>query len=300
MKRKDKIWCEEYLSIANCSRFSLHLKIILIRVIESVIVCAALPQSSYICKATGYCNIEPTIFEIGNPTAIDPNGIHSKNEMFDNIIRDHLIGKLIFVSVLVTSVSVLIGQTIVLDRSSLSLGAYTYLQGYLSNNHSDYDGATNRKGGGRRANTGETPFVWNTDADDDDTTNRKGGAHRRSYPNDFMLNDHWKNFTHHNQDGNRHTLSEVRNLFFGIISNELGALSTSTILSYIFSVYAVHAVLVITLTLLYSFAGMDCYPLVLILIAIFSAAGGSDVDTLDFDEIEEVANEINALYDDEK
>ena len=48
----------------------------------------------------------------------------------------------------------------------------------------------------------------------------------------------------------------------------------------------------------YSSTGRDLYPLVLTLIAIFTAAGGSDVDTADFEEPESIAIEINfACYE---
>merc|ERR1712038_1170846 len=97
-----------------------------------------------------------------------------------------------------------------------------------------------------------------------------------------------------NNEKEKSMLSHMKNFVYRSFSLELGALSTSRILSFVFTVYTIHSVLVVALTMFYSSTGRDWYPLVLTLIAIFAAAGGSDVDTADFEELESIAFEINS------
>ena len=219
------------------------------------------------CKATGHCNIEPTIFETGDPTIIQQGHVvQGYHGMFENLIQDRLVGNFIALSVIVTSMMMLLGQIVVLDRSSLSLEGYNYIQGYGNDGHT-------HKRGGKRANNmsgSDTNHFWNDNGGN--TMYAQNNEKKKSF------------------------VSDIRDYIYETFSLEMGALSTSRILSFIFGVYAVHAILVVILTLFYSIMGKDCYPLVLSLIAIFTAAGGSDVDTLDFDEIEDIANEINAAH----
>eukprot|EP00551_Chaetoceros_affinis_P010057 CAMPEP_0203671452 /NCGR_PEP_ID=MMETSP0090-20130426/7234_1 /ASSEMBLY_ACC=CAM_ASM_001088 /TAXON_ID=426623 /ORGANISM="Chaetoceros affinis, Strain CCMP159" /LENGTH=650 /DNA_ID=CAMNT_0050536529 /DNA_START=481 /DNA_END=2433 /DNA_ORIENTATION=+ len=274
-KRKEKIWPESYMSITTSNKFSLYAKILLIRIVENLIVCAILPQSLYVCKATGHCNVEPTIFEIGNPTAIHRGyNLKGNRSMFDNLIQDRFAGYVIGISVVMISALVLLGQIVVLDKSSLSLEAYNCIQGSKRNSHKLNDGHSGRKGGGGKrsssANSHDTNSFWNDN-------NGSGGNGQ-------------------NNEKKRNVLSDVRNFVYRTFSLELGALSTSRILSFIFTVYTVHVILVVIFAMFYSLTGRDWYPLVLTLVAIFTAAGGSDVDTADFDELESIASEINAMH----
>lgn len=110
------------MPVTTDNKFNLYFKILLIRIVENLIVCAILPQSLYICKATGHCNVEPTIFEIGNPTVIQRSyGLKGNRGMFDDLIQDRFAGHVIGISVVVVSTLMLLGQIIVLDKSSLSL-----------------------------------------------------------------------------------------------------------------------------------------------------------------------------------
>ena len=266
------------MTITTGNRFNLYYKILFVRIIENLIVCAILPQSLYVCKATGHCNIEPTIFEIGNPTVIqrDYYNVQGSRGMFDNLIQDRFAGYIIAFSVVITSAMMLLGQIVILDKSSLSLEAHSYIQGNKNNVIKSSDGHNNhrRSGGGRRAtnngNTSDNLHLWND----------KGGNSGSGLSNDKK----------------KHILSDMRDFIYEIFSKELGALSTSRILSFIFCVYSAHALLVVVLAVFYSSTGRDWYPLVLTLIAIFTAAGGSDVDTADFDELEGIAGEINAAH----
>jgi hypothetical protein len=266
------------MPITTGNKFNLYFKIIFVRIIENLIICAILPQSLYICKATGHCNVEPTIFEIGNPTAIQRGyGLHGSRGMFDNLIQDRLAGFIIALSVIVTSTMMLLGQVVVLDKSALSFEAHNYIQGNGTNSMKSSDGHNHKRGGGRRTNSGngnDALHLWNDN-----------GGSGGNTPN---------------SDKKKSMLSSMREFVYKTFSLELGALSTSRILSFIFCVYAVQAILVVILAIVYSSTGKDWYPLVLTLIAVFTAAGGSDVDTADFDELEGIANEINAAYAMEK
>ncbi len=218
-------------------------------------VCAIIPQSSYMCKATGHCNIEPTVFEMGSPTSIEGGYVkQSSHDMYDNLIQDHFVGNVITLSVVITSIMMLLGQIIVLDRNTLALEANNYIQSYGN----------------------ESSFL------------RKGGR-----------NIVWSDDVGYTNTQKKNIFSKLRNSVYQAFSMEKGALSTSGILSIIFSVCAIYATIIVILILLYGSMGRDCYPFVLTLIAIFTAAGGSDVDTLDFDEIDEIAEEINAAHKNE-
>ena len=265
------MWSESYMPITTGNSFNLYFKIILVQNIENLIVCAILPQSLYICKATGHCNIEPTIFEVGYPTIIQGgNSAADKRDMFNNSIKDCLAGYVISLSVIATSAMMLLGQVVVLDKSSLSLEAYNYNQGNKrSNNNRSNDGHHHRKGGGGKR------------------TNSSNGNDANSFWNDGGDRSR-------NNEKEKRMLSHMKNFVYRSFSLELGALSTSRILSFVFTVYTIHSVLVVALTMFYSSTGRDWYPLVLTLIAIFTAAGGSDVDTADFEELESIAFEINS------
>jgi hypothetical protein len=227
-------------------------------------ICAIIPQSSYMCKATGYCNIEPTLFEMGSPTSIEGGYVKQRShDMYDNLIIDHFVGNVITFSVFIASIMMLLGQIIVLDRSALALEATNYIQ--IDGNES----SCLRKGGRRVNNsTNDSHFVWNDNVG-----------------NTFDKCSSKKSF-----------FSKLRNSIYQSFSMELGALSTSGILSIIFNVCAIYSTIIVMLILWYGVMGRDNYPFIVTLIAIFTAAGGSDVDALDFDEIDDIAEEINAAH----
>lgn len=269
-KRKEKSWCERYMPITTGNRFQLYLKVIIVRIIESVIVCAIIPQSSFMCKATGHCNIEPTIFETGDPAVIQSRLRGESNSMFDNLIYDHLAANLITISIIVTSSSMLLCQLLVLDRSSLSLEAHNCVQG-VSNNAMRTSDSIHRRGGKKHTSSGhEFHKFWNE--------NTSSGANATL------------------GDMKRNLLTDIKDAVYGYFSLEIGALSTSHILSYIFYAYTTHALIVVMLAMFYFATGRDWYPLVLTLIAIFTAAGGSDVETADFDELDLIARDINTMH----
>ena len=269
-KRKEKNWCERYMPITTGNRFQLYLKVMIVRIIESVIVCAIIPQSSFMCKATGHCNIEPTIFETGDPAVIQSRLRGESISMFENLIYDHLEANLITFSIVITSSLMLLCQLLVLDRSSLSLEAHNYVQG-ISNNVMRTSDSVHRRGGKKHGSIGnESHKFWKE--------NVSNGANA-------TLGDTKRNLS-----------TDIKDAVYEYFSLEIGALSTSHILSYIFYAYATHALIVVMLAIFYFVTGRDWYPLVLALIAICTAAGGSDVETADFDELDSIARNINAMH----
>ncbi len=230
----------------------------LVRIIENVIVCAIIPQSSFMCKAIGHCSIEPTIAEIGDSTLIHNISRGQGHSTFENLIYDRLAANMILLSIVITSALNLLGQLLVVDRCSLSLEAYNFIQ----------------------------------QAQASDSLLKRGGKKFNSNNNESykFLNES------PSIDSNKNLLRRIRLVVYKCFSLEFGALSTSNMLSYIFYAYTVHALIIVLLAILYSSTGRDWYPLVLTLIAIFTAAGGSDVDTADFDEVDEIAREINSIH----
>lgn len=249
-KRKEKLWPESYSEVSNGNKFILYSKILILRMIENVIVCAILPQSSYICKATGYCTVEPTIFEIGDPAAILSS---SSRGLFDSLIRDRLVGNIIILSVLVSTMMILLAHIVVVDRTSLSFEAINYIQGY----------STNGVRVGRRASNNSGSDSWN----------ENNGNEKK-----------------------RNVFYTIRDWVYEVFSKEMGALSTSQIMSFIFNVFAIHSMTIMVLTCFYFVSERDCYALILTLLATFTASEGSHVDAFNYGEIEEIAQEINALH----
>ncbi len=259
------------MSITTGNRLNLHFKVMIVRICEYVIVCAIIPQSLFMCKATGHCNIEPTVFEVGDPTLIQSRSGGQVLSMFDNLIYDHLVANFITFSVMVTSLLMLLGQVVVLDRSSLSLEAHNYVQGISTGTGKVFD--SSHKRGWKKFNSsfGNESHKFRND-------NLKTSGNTHSSIKKWML------------------FANIKNAVYECFSLEIGALSTSQTLCYIFYAYTVHALIIVLLAIFYCSTGRDWYPLILVLFAVFTAAGGSDVDTADFDELHEIAREINVFH----
>lgn len=252
-----KAWSEQSKSIMSENRFYLHLKVITLRVIEYVIVCALLPRTEYVCKVTGHCTIETMVFESGTPTAVDARGYR----MFENLVCDQFLGFIVVSSVLFSTSVILISQVITLDKS------YLALKGYVNNHESTLIGSASKKSG------------------------RKSSTHAESISFDFPIDYSYRR----NQNQSRgivNTLQRWKKSGYELFSNELGALTTSRILSICANAHLAFSLFVTIAWLIFILLGRDWYALVLVYIALFASA--LEIGFLDRHAMGNIAREINA------
>jgi hypothetical protein len=109
----EKPWSESYKSIITENRFTLYFKVGILRILENLFVCAILPQSAYVCKATGHCDADTimTGYHVGS----------DENSMFDYLIRDRATSFIIAMSVVVVTILMLVAQAVTLDKTILAL-----------------------------------------------------------------------------------------------------------------------------------------------------------------------------------
>mmetsp|Transcript_22628 Transcript_22628/g.27744 ORF Transcript_22628/g.27744 Transcript_22628/m.27744 type:complete len:800 (-) Transcript_22628:122-2521(-) len=282
LKRKDKPWSETYMTITT-GKFFLYSRSIFIRIIENLIVCAILPQSSYICKATGHCTLDQMIFEMNAPPTVvlTSNSVHGRGrDMFDNLIQDRFVGFIIAISVLVLSAAVLICQIVSLDKGSVSFEAYNFIHAKNASNNtgrSISDGHNHKKG--RRTSAS------NSSGNGSDGLYNFGDNNGTSGSGNFDSSNKKEKIFH-----------EIKIYVYKIFASELGASSSSPIIAFMFLVFVIHSMIIIMFATYYFMVGMDWFPLVLLLIAVFTAAVGTDIDSADFDELESIAKEINAAH----
>ncbi len=259
MNDNHKAWSEQSKPIMSENRFFLHLKVIALRVIEYVIVCALLPRTEYVCKATGHCEIETMVFESGNPTAVEARG----HRMFYTLVYDRFLGFIVVSSVLFSTSVILISQVITLDKS------YLALKGYVSNHETNSSSSVMKKPG------------------------RKSNTHTESITFDFP--EGYNNNGNLNQSrGFVNSLERWKKSVYELFSNELGALTTSRVLSICANAHLTFSLLVTLTWLLFIVLGRDWYALVLVYIALFASA--LEIGFLDRHALGNIAREINATY----
>mmetsp|Transcript_20384 Transcript_20384/g.30070 ORF Transcript_20384/g.30070 Transcript_20384/m.30070 type:complete len:703 (+) Transcript_20384:135-2243(+) len=258
-------WSEQSKSISNENRFSLYFKVILVRVLEYTVVCAILPRTEYVCKATGHCSIDTLVSENGNPTAIDSSG----RNMFDTLLNDRLLGFVIIAAVVFSSTVILISQAITLDKSQLALKGFlrnddisSGLSGSSSNSNSNSN--SNKRSGKKTSTNSEITF---------DYGNKKDQDQNYGWSKITSIHEKWKKYA------------------YEIFSNELGALTTSRILSICANAHLGFCIFVTIIWMVYIVLGKEWYALVLIYIALFASA--LEIGFLDRNVLENIAIEIS-------
>jgi len=240
--------------------FHLHFKVVLLRVFEYFVLCAILPRSEYICKATGHCDIEPMTFESGSLTLAGVKG----RGMYNNLIYDRFQGGLIIFSLVLSTTLILIAQIITLNKSHLALKSY-----------SNQDSSTSKKsgggGGGRRSITADAS-AFDFAGEYGNNQSQRGGVSAK--------------FTQ--------SLSDLKKFGYNMFSNELGALSTSRILSIGASIHVCTTMFVIIVWVYYAMTGRDWYTFFLIYIALFASA--VEIGFLEHAALNDIAKEISAAH----
>ncbi len=260
----DKPWSEQYRSIANENRLHLHLKVLFLRVLECLLLCAILPRSEFICKASGHCDVQPMVSEIGNPTLAGVTG----NRMYDNLIRDRLQDGLITATVLLTTTLLLVSQILVLDKSYLALRSFSESQDAAAS----LKRSSGSGGGSRRKpkTLGASDFDFSRDYNN--TSQQRRGVMGKIYGMG----------------------EKVKKYCVELLSNELGALSTSRILSIGANIHVAYTLLVVVIWMHYAITGGNWYMFFLIYLALFSSA--VEVGYLDSATVYDIADTINYYH----
>ena len=224
-------WCEKYRSITNADRFELHFTVILLRVLEYFILCFSLPRSEYICKATGHCDIDVTIFEMG-PLAI--NG-ESGRRMYDRLIYDSFLMWVIGIITILITFLVLLSSAVTLDRSYLAMKAFLYQE--------EASGSSKRSG------------------------MKKGGQLDFDFSEFLAQSPDIKKGPFATL---KQMMSTFKKSVYSVFVDEVGPLSTSHILSICSSIHLGISIFVTVLFLFYYITGRYWHPLVVIYLSLFS------------------------------
>jgi len=113
---------EKYFSITTENRIVLHLYIIATRLLENIALCWWLPRSIYVCRAASHCPEDFNVWELSQ--ILYPIGVVSplrKDATASSDVPSNW-GSfvLMFVAVLITTLTVLTAQSILLSRTHLS------------------------------------------------------------------------------------------------------------------------------------------------------------------------------------
>lgn len=199
------------------------------------------------------------VFENGNPTAIDSSG----RKMFDTLLNDRLLGFVVIAAVVFSSTVILISQAITLDKSQLAL------KGFLRNDDISSGLSSNKRSGRKSTTNNETSFDFPVDYGNKN--------------NQIQIYGFWANISA--------DLERWKTCAFEIVSNELGALTTSRILSICANAHLAFSIFVTIIWLVYIVLGKEWYALVLIYIALFASA--LEIGFLDRNVLGNIAREIN-------
>lgn len=299
-KDKDAPWAEQFKSIKQENRLVMISKIILLRTIENVFVCAILPHSYMVCKIANHCDPYPLLWERFGSFALDSwriSGHHgvgkdaSMKTTFDSIHIDSLLKFLIVVSISLTTVVLLLAQAVTLDKSYLSNMAF--LGGELMERKQNQQTSPN-----------ETATISSGAGGDrqQSNTNRRnkkgGGVNHGSYNN-----------TSHNSTN---SITDTDNVFPSQYQNglakinpflkaahllfkyDLGHPSTSSVTAITSMVQILFTIYLFNLYLYYEAAGLEFMALILILAAnIVATSGTCCIGVMDYREIEKLGIEIS-------
>ena len=124
--QQDGPWSEFYKFSSGENRFRLASIIMLLRMIDAVIICAVLPRTGYVCRATGHCPSTPTFHELSRIIfPHDTSGLFRPDSgyksMFDFINPDKGSAFITILSIFVVSFVLLMAQLVTVNRSYLAI-----------------------------------------------------------------------------------------------------------------------------------------------------------------------------------
>lgn len=234
----------------------LHVKVMMLRLVEYMILCVMLPRSEYACRVTRHCEVEPMISEMRHPTLIGVRG----ESMYNTLVRDTFQGGLIYLTVFVCTLIILISQMIVLNRSHLALGSYTRQLPLMPKKSN----ATRKVG-----NKNE---ILNTL----DSHGESGGC------NPSLMGGIMNKIST--------CTDQIMKRVHDVLANELGALSTSRILAWCAGVHIAYTILIVIVWAYYAFTGKEWHSFVLLYLALFGSS--VEIGYLDKGALSNISDEI--------
>ena len=116
-KDEEILWAEQYRSIVVENRLRLSCHVIIFRLIENLFFVAFLPVTELTCIVSGVCHPGPQVWErIGIPGV----GLKPDPSMFFFIGKHNMLSNLIALATAIVTVSLLVAQTITLDKTYLA------------------------------------------------------------------------------------------------------------------------------------------------------------------------------------
>lgn len=162
-------WAEQYKSIVGENRFRLICKIALLRLLESVFICAVLPRTGFACRFTGHCpeglslkELSKVFFPVGITSPLRSDTFYKTESAY--VSSDPGATLMTIGSVIIISVSIFFAQAATSNRS------YLGIMGYIAGGWSVVDSSD-------PALFGVTPSQW-----DPRRRYKKGDLIVQSYP----------------------------------------------------------------------------------------------------------------------
>ena len=121
-QNKDLPWVEQYKSITTENRLRLYYKVGIIRIIENVILCAILPQTEVVCKATEHCEPGTLLWGASGVTGI--SGSRYMRGAFDALMKDPFTTRTSILVVAFLSAFLLLAQMTVTNRTYMAIMGY--------------------------------------------------------------------------------------------------------------------------------------------------------------------------------
>ena len=243
----------------------MHLKVILVRVLENLVICAILPHTRYVCKYTGHCYKDPMIWEVDGRMGI--TGVQG-TDMFSTINCDYFTYMLILFTVCFVTTVALLVQMLTLDRGHVAISAFQSMK-FISSGDNNMQSS-------RRGNTSAQR---GSNHSDDWYTTPSLSVSKRGYfaetikvirPSIELV---WKRSQH-------------------LLSEETGHISTSRIIAVCSQLHALFAICLIIVCFMHAIMGKTSFALMLVFIAIFNSAGCMDIGLPNIEELKEFAAEI--------
>ena len=271
-------------------------KIILLRAIENVFVCAILPQSIMVCKITHHCDPYPQLWERAGSFALDSwrvSGHHGVGNdasvvtSFDSIEVDTFVKSLIVASVAVVTITLLLAQVATLDKSYLSnMG---YLSGELMNVNSNMQ-LQNANGTSSSSGSGGDKHQSNSNR----RGKKRGGDNQGNYHNinnNISHSDVDFSFSSHNGEAQINPFLRIAHFLF---QYDLGHPSTSSVISGVSMLQVSFILFLVNLFIFYEGMGHEYMALSLAIAAnVIATSETCYIGVMDFAAIRTLGREIS-------
>ena len=120
-------WAERQNSIATSNRLRVNFFVVLCRVLENIVIVGVLPRTRFACRAMGHCPAGPSLWELSR--ILFPGGPRTGSVQASGYMESDLFSAIwAMLGVVIISITILVSQGVVLNRSHLSIAAYRALE----------------------------------------------------------------------------------------------------------------------------------------------------------------------------